>query len=261
MKYFVVADVHSFYDAMIKALEDKGFDKSNPEHHVIVCGDLFDRGPDTKKCYEFAVEMAGTDRFTYICGNHEDLLIQCVNDMVLKHQVGDHHIHNGTLDTIAQFTGRNKLDLLMGMFNDDELYNELRPLLGFICDNVVDCAELDDYVLVHGWIPCEKKRVDVYTDKYVVVDDWRNGDWDAARWVNGIEAAHQGVILPNKTIVCGHFHCSYGWSRIKQERKEFPSKCRMNWEKSFEIYENRGIIALDACTVFSGFVNCYVIER
>jgi hypothetical protein len=82
-----------------------------------------------------------------------------------------------------------------------------------------------------------------------------------ARWVNGIEAAHQGVILPKKTIVCGHFHCSYGWSRIRQERKEFPSKSRDDWAKSFEIYEDRGIVALDACTAFSGFVNCYVIER
>jgi serine/threonine protein phosphatase 1 len=261
MKYFVVADVHSFYDAMIKALEDKGFDKSNPEHHVIVCGDLFDRGPDAKKCYEFAVEMAGMGRFTYICGNHEDLLMQCLNDMVIHKRVADHHIHNGTLDTIVQFTGRNKYDLMMGMFNELEFWEEIKPLIHFISDNAIDYAELDDHVFVHGWIPCEKKRVNIFTDKYVAVDDWRNGNWDNARWINGIEAAHQGVILPKKTIVCGHFHCSYGWSKVKMERKEFPSKSRDDWAKSFEIYEDRGIVALDACTAFSGFVNCYVIER
>ena len=31
-KYFIVADVHGFYDEMIDALNEAGFDKNNENH-------------------------------------------------------------------------------------------------------------------------------------------------------------------------------------------------------------------------------------
>ena len=259
-KYFVVADVHSFYDAMMDALDKQGFDINNPNHKVIICGDLFDRGPDAVKCFAFAEAMSLADRLEYVCGNHEDLLFQCVNDMIAFRRVADHHIQNGTLDTIVQFTGINKYDLMMGAFDEQELLKKLMPVLEFITYNCEDWVEVGDYVFVHGWIPCTQKRVSYATTLFDPIEDWRNGDWGKARWINGIEAAYRGVILPGKTIVCGHFHCSYGWSKVKMERKEFPSKSRSDWAKSFEIYTNDGIIALDACTAFSGFVNCWTLE-
>lgn len=41
-KYFVFSDVHSFYDELMNALDDKGFNINNQEHVIISCGDLFD---------------------------------------------------------------------------------------------------------------------------------------------------------------------------------------------------------------------------
>lgn len=43
MKFFAISDMHSFYDPMIDALDQAGFEKNNPEHTLIVCGDAFDR--------------------------------------------------------------------------------------------------------------------------------------------------------------------------------------------------------------------------
>ena len=37
-KYFVVTDVHSFFDEMKKALDAAGFDPTNPTHYFISCG-------------------------------------------------------------------------------------------------------------------------------------------------------------------------------------------------------------------------------
>ena len=34
-KYFVFGDVHSFYDELMAALSEKGFDINNPNHLVI----------------------------------------------------------------------------------------------------------------------------------------------------------------------------------------------------------------------------------
>ena len=50
-KLFVVSDVHSFYTQLIKVLNEKGFDKNNPEHWFVSCGDLLDRGPESQQCY------------------------------------------------------------------------------------------------------------------------------------------------------------------------------------------------------------------
>ena len=71
MKYFVVADVHGFYDKMIKALKDAGFDRDNPEHIFVSLGDLFDRGDQAVKCLEFVMSLNPARRIL-IRGNHED---------------------------------------------------------------------------------------------------------------------------------------------------------------------------------------------
>lgn len=258
-KYFVISDVHSFYDAMIDALDKQEFDRSNPDHHVIICGDLFDRGPDTRKCFDFVDSLLEEGRLIYICGNHEDLLVQCVLEMAQLKFIKSHHSHNGTVDTIAQFTGINKYDLLNGIYDEKELMEKMTPLLEMVTYCTDDYAVIGDYIFVHGWIPSKMDKSG-YRPIYSFDPDWENGDWGTARWINGIEAAHRGVIVPGKTIVCGHYHCSYGWSHVKMERKEFPSKSRDDWAKSFEIYTNDGIIALDACTAFTGFVNCWTLE-
>lgn len=56
-KYFVVTDVHGFYDEMTSALNEKGFDINNPEHIIISCGDLLDRGPKPKECIDFMMNL------------------------------------------------------------------------------------------------------------------------------------------------------------------------------------------------------------
>ena len=52
-KYFVASDIHNFYTPFIKELNKTGFDLNNEEHLLIICGDLFDRGSESLKLYEF----------------------------------------------------------------------------------------------------------------------------------------------------------------------------------------------------------------
>ena len=52
-KYFVASDIYSFYTPFIKELNKTGFDLNNEEHILIICGDLFDRGSESLKLYEF----------------------------------------------------------------------------------------------------------------------------------------------------------------------------------------------------------------
>lgn len=48
-------------------------------------------------------------------------------------------------------------------------------------------------------------------------------------------------------IVSGHWHCSWGHATFDSNAVFTP-------------YYSKGIIAIDACTAYSGFVNCLVLE-
>ena len=270
-KYFVISDTHSYFDETLKALTERGFEKNNINHKIILCGDLFDRGPKTKELYEFVKDLG--DRFIYIRGNHEDLLEDCVSDIVSGRSVGQHHFSNGTVRTISQFCNLDEWNIASPRRSEEikqQVYTLTRPLLEFISSRAVNYYELDDYVFIHGWVPTIDPNLSPFSKEPLRLaprewwddrEDYSSREiWKEARWTNGMLAWKQGCKISGKTIVCGHWHCSWGWSHIDQDRPEFPPKNRKNWEKSFEPYIKEGILALDACTAYSGFVNCITIE-
>ena len=117
--------------------------------------------------------------------------------------------------------------------------------------------ETKNYIFVHGWIPSIANGTGGNASFFQYNPEWRNDDaagWYFARWYNGMLAAHQGVIEPGKTIVCGHWHTSFGHSKYEGKGEEFGK------DEDFSPYYADGIIALDACTVHSRKVNCVVIE-
>lgn len=70
MRYFIVSDIHSFYDELIAALKEKGFKKE--EDTLVVAGDIFDRGPKPKQVYNFLKKLKNK---IMIRGNHEELYL------------------------------------------------------------------------------------------------------------------------------------------------------------------------------------------
>jgi len=67
-------------------------------------------------------------------------------------------------------------------------------------------------------------------------------------------AANDTVYENEKTIVCGHWHASYGHAVFENHGTEFGA------DADFRPYYGSGITALDACTAASGFVNCIAID-
>lgn len=249
-QYFITSDVHGFFDELMVALNSKEFDVNNSDHKLIVLGDLFDRGPDNRKVYEFVKSLG--DRFIYVRGSHEDLLGECVREIVSGREVSEHHWHNRTVDTIAEFTQMNT-NVFRGFVRWESVnqttWEIMKPILDWIDEKSVDCYELDDNVFVHGWIPSTFRK------------NWTKENWQRARWYNGMKMWKNGYCLEDKIIWCGHWCCSYGWSKIRQKYKEFPQKNRKEWEKSFQPFVDDGIIALDSCVSYSGFLNCVVYDE
>lgn len=250
-KWFVTSDVHSYFDVFYAALIAKGFEIDNPDHKLIICGDLFDRGNGTVELFEFVKRLG--DRFVYVLGNHEDLLFDCMDEIRAGRIPSAHHRSNGTIKTICQFCGENEWIIYDPTWRD-KICDTMQPILDWIDKKSVDYFEVGDYVFVHGWVPC-----------YQGLDDFRNAtkdDWERARWDNGMEMwKYPRCRVEGKTVVCGHWHCSWGWSHIRQMRKEWPNASHKDWQKSFEPFVDDGIIALDACTAYSGLCNVIVIEE
>lgn len=257
MKYYVVADVHGYFSELKTALIEKGFFEDENPHKLIVCGDLYDRGSEAALLQEFILDLLEKDEVILIKGNHEDLTLQLLHNWDKGSYLHYSHRRNGTLDTVCQLTGFSLDDLYFDSEKVGKAFSD-NPYIKTIIPAMVDYYETEKYIFTHGWIPCTSINVSSFANEYALIADWRNATkeiWDKARWINGMEAAHCGVIEDGKTIICGHWHCSFGHSRYEGDGGEFDN------EPNFTPYYRKGIIALDACTPISGRINCIVIEE
>lgn len=256
MKYYVVADVHGFFSELKKVLTEKGFFADTQPHKLLICGDFFDRGQDALLMQDFLLDLLARDEVILVRGNHEDLALDLLNKWSQKSYLQRHHNHNGTVNTVCQLTGFSGLDIDTDPDKVGRTFLHT-PLIQTIIPATVDYFETDHYIFVHGWIPSIPVALDNGSIGYVYNPNWRDADkaqWQRARWINGMEAAHGGVIEDDKTILCGHWHCSFGHAVYRNDGSEFGS------DANFAPYYDEGIIALDACTAHSGKVNCIVIE-
>ena len=247
MKYYVAADVHGFFTEFYQALSLAGFFDETKPHKLILLGDMFDRGREALRLQKFILDLMNKDEVILIRGNHDDLFEEMVT---VDHGAPlRHHVHNGTYDTALQLTG---FDPVMAQIRQYDFADSAKqtPFFRQIIPAMRTFYETSYYVFVHGWIPCIHER-----GRYSYYSDWRNAsdiEWMKARWYNGIDAARTS--LEEKTIVCGHWHTSYGHSKYLGNGSEFGD------DACFAPYYNTGIIAIDGCTAHSGIVNVLVLE-
>lgn len=232
-RLFCVSDIHGFYDELITALDEAGFDKDNEDHWLICCGDYFDRGPYPTAVMYYLRDLT---RKILIRGNHEDLVVECCE----RGFPYRYDFSNGTVGTINELGGAGE-----GLPFDECCAVALEKVTGFF-KTMVNYFETENYVFVHGWlpgVPFEKNP------------KWREADsrsWDDARWKNGMQNAMVAPI--EKTVVCGHYHASWGRAHIDGIGEEFGE------DADFSPFYMDGCIAIDACTALTHRVNVLVLE-
>lgn len=245
-KYFCVADVHGFYDELIAALSDAGFDKDNEDHVFVSCGDLLDRGEQPLQCLEFVNSL---QRKILIRGNHEDLM----EEMLKRRYYLLHDLHNGTVQTIANvcgvkmFSSGTEFEDCCDKFGSNEQYKEYMKTLRNYYETV-------NHIFVHGWIPCNKtQKMGGYF--YFYDPNWRNANsenWNNSRWYAGWNLWEEGIKEPNKTVICGHWHCSAPNYYLHHKGK--------NQYDCVDPFIDDGIVCIDAYTAHTHKINCYVVE-
>ena len=236
MKYYVCSDVHGFCSLLITALKKAGFFDDPEPHKLLILGDLMDRGKEAVEMQNFILEQMEQGDVILARGNHEDLFLHMVGRNQGRPGLVD--IRNGTYDTLEQLMEGKQM-----RFTDI-------PFLKTIIPAMRDYYETEHYIFVHGYLPGEG------SDKgFQISPDWRKAsifDWGQARWINGIEASVTAT--PEKTVVCGHWHTSYGHAQLEGKGSEFEE------DADFSPYYGKNLIAIDACTAHSGIVNCLVLE-
>lgn len=243
-KLFVVSDIHSAYTLLKEALDNAGFEPENSEHMLIVCGDYFDRMDESQQTLDYLMSVPNK---VLVKGNHEDLF----EDLVHRKYPLSHDWSNCTAKTLMDLAPEAKdWDAVCSI-----AIEKVRPLF----DQMVNYFETENYIFVHSWIPlkCNDGLPKYYTRhrQFEFNPDWRYAhasEWDAARWGNPFDLASKGL-LPDKTIVFGHFHTSYA-------RNKFDGEPEFGENADFSIYHGDGFIGIDACTAYSGKVNILVLE-
>lgn len=259
MRYYVISDMHSFYSLTQDALTNAGYYSDCEPHKLIICGDAFDRGHESAEMQKWICDLIDKDEVILIKGNHDNLFIDLLNELSDNVGIMSHHLSNGTVSTAIQLVSDkfnmseyDARDLIINdspkfadMLKDTDYYKKIIPAEKYF-------YETGSYVFTHGYLP-----MDSFSN---FIPDWRDTNknkysWDKnALWANGIKCALiLDCILPNKTIVCGHWHSSFGY-HLTENKSEFDD------DACYDIFRDKGIIAIDACTAWSKQVNVLVVE-
>lgn len=247
MKFFVVSDVHSHYSAMKKALDEAGFDRNNPDHWLISCGDALDRGGESEEVLHFLMSL---ERKILVKGNH-DLLLE---DLCMREFPYSYDQANGTMRTVNDIGGAGE------GYPFEECCNNTWNRTAAYRASLVNYFETDHYIFVHSFIPL--KCLDDLPKHYVknrqfeYDPDWRIADrnsWEQAMWGNPFELAAKGLNQTGKILVFGHWNASY-------PRAKYEGKPEFDVGADFSPYFGNGYIAIDACTAYTGKVNVLVLE-
>lgn len=273
-KYFICSDIHGFFTEWMAALKEAGFDIGNKNHKLVICGDLLDRGSEAIKCLRFVCALLDENRVICIKGNHELLF----EEIYRKKCFEKHDVSNGTYGTYKQ--------LAYGDIEYDENWEDSKgnrdiiergysnPLMQKYLNSCRNYYETSKYIFVHSYIPVHigNDKTDVWALDlenpfgFEYYEDWRNAsevEWEEAMWCNPFKIWRQGVLEPNKTLVCGHWGTyEPNWQfHHKGQLDQNVFIVKGEYEYCFDIFKEDGIIGLDATTAYSHKVNVLVVSN
>ncbi len=236
---FVVSDIHGHYTPLKKALDEAGFDENNERHVLICCGDLFDRGNENRKVYDYIKKLP---RKVLVRGNHDERLMEILTDK----RADPFELRHGLDLTLREFFGMGSVGAYgeLRLPESDEMSGELCNMIAAM----LDYYETENYIFVHGWLPTVRGERPPR-----LLENWRQAPvdrWQIAR-ISDWNAMYRTAAMPDeKTVICGHSATTFA-TRFDPKRSGTDSS----------IFYGDGLIAIDACTVRSGRVNVLVLEE
>lgn len=151
-RIYAIGDVHGCLDQLNRMLDAiaKDLDGWEGRGHLIFLGDLIDRGPDSAGVIERLVsgELPG-ERATFLMGNHEEVMLECVDGSVERFRSW---IQFGGLETLESY-GLSRAEILEQASSLPHVIRDIVPAghVEFI-RSFEDHIGIGDYLFVHAGI-------------------------------------------------------------------------------------------------------------
>ena len=151
-RYYAIGDIHGrndLFEALIKAIDKEAKKAVDLETHVVLLGDLVDRGPDSAQVVANAREWQKRRSVRILAGNHEEMFLQSFEDT----KVLRHFLRHGGRDTILSYGMSRKAYNAASLEELQEMLGELVPKghRKFI-RRFEEMVIAGDYVFVHAGI-------------------------------------------------------------------------------------------------------------
>ncbi len=155
MATWVVGDIHGCYTRFMKLLSMPIIE---PDDRIILIGDIIDRGPESYKMIQWAMEHITEDgKYQMICGNHEDDIINCYNYCCREYSCED------DLD-ISALTCTYDFDDYM-FEAGFETVASIKPIVDWFSSlplyKKVSIKGKQDYIIAHAWYGPKLSRDDI----------------------------------------------------------------------------------------------------
>ena len=154
MRVYAIGDVHGRLDLLLDLLGRIEADtKARPaaETHIIMLGDLIDRGPDSRGVIELLLQSRPTfAQFRFLAGNHEEALLQSLGERADPRETG--WLRFGGMEALRSYNVPDDAFETRGWLLSDELRRYIpRAHLNFI-GRFEETIVIGDYLFVHAGI-------------------------------------------------------------------------------------------------------------
>lgn len=170
-----MSDIHGCYDEMMALYNQLPIDPEKDQ--LIICGDVIDRGPDTKKVVEQLIEWKEKyPHWQFLYGNHEDLMLDAL--MYGGKIYGDFYLwwKQGGKQTTESYIPPDLTDFEKALVKPEDVIPQEH--LEWLASRPV-FYETDDYYFVHGGlIPNQQPEDSLRYDLIWVRDGFIDSDYD-----------------------------------------------------------------------------------
>ena len=235
MRYFVVSDIHGHYDELIRELKSNGYDEDNKNHHLIVVGDMCDRGEQPVEVLEFIFSLHKKEKATVVLGNHDTFLLEFFEKNFSRAYFNIRY--NGFDKTLSGLYGdKVTMDTELSeiytyvLFKYHHIYDWLKTLPYYY--------ELDKYIFVHGGVNGD-------------IDDWKDTTIRDMIW----SKEYEQTPIKDRIVVAGHQRVAM----IREKTKDYD-KLYDEHPELFDIMYLDGKILIDGFVEVSKNINVLVLE-
>ena len=187
-RFYVIGDIHGrldLYEALIEAIERDAASAKKQQSHVILLGDLVDRGPDSAGVIRRTREWQATRSVRVLAGNHEEMFLESFE----KPQILRHFLKHGGRETVLSY-GMEKGEF--ATMTLDDIFERIQHIVPKEDRDFIEGLEekivAGDYLFVHAGI-----------DPLVPIDQQDRKDM---LWIREPFLTHEGPL--EKVVVHGH---------------------------------------------------------